>query len=142
VVGRDVRTRLGRQHGEGFAKPRVVADQARDAQQPTARRCEQPPVLALLLRVRRRRKFVEAVGDDQAAAGGKFAAVGTEIIDRLAALGGPAPAPDDQVERVARRPNDWCEFGDPDVARLKVRNALRESQIDLLLAEQARDLVG
>ena len=120
MIGRDVRTGLGGQHGEGLARPRVVRHRPAMQNQSRPAHREQPPVLALVgARRLGRGEFVEAVGDDQAAAAlveiGELAPVGAEIVDRLAARPGPAPAPLDELGRaVAGVPaQDRRPVGDP-----------------------------
>src|SRR6185369_5499371 len=116
--------------------------QPSNAYEAAARRREQPAVLALLLGIARCGELVESVGDDQAASGGKLAAVRAEIVYRLAALSGPAPPPHDKIEAAVVRAHDRGRIGNPDVGRLEVRCALRKAEVDLLLAEQPGDFVG
>src|SRR6185369_12694589 len=142
VIGRNIRARLGGQHGEGLAASGIIADQAGNADEAAAGHLEQPAILPLLLRVGGSRELVETVGDDQAPPAWKLAAVGAEVVNRLAALTGPAPAADDEVESlVGRCPDDRTGIGDSDVTRLQVGDSFGEAKDDLLLAEQARNLV-
>src|SRR5260221_12130020 len=100
MVGSDVETRLGRQHREGFPSSGVVPEQACNAEQPTARLCEQPPALALLLRIGGSGELVEALGKDQAAPARGPAAVGAGNIDPPSPPPRPAPAAGDESGRI------------------------------------------
>ena len=65
VVRCNIRSGLGGQHREPLAQLRNVADNACDPDHPTIWVREEPPILALLLRVRGLRELVEAVREDQ-----------------------------------------------------------------------------
>ena len=74
MVRGDVRSRLHRQHREGFADIGVGAPDTGDTEPGLALLREQPLVLALLLRAVGIRELVEAVRDNETTAARELAA--------------------------------------------------------------------
>src|SRR3546814_18743292 len=58
---------------------------------------EEPFIEAFLRRIRGIGEFVKAVAQNEATLRAEVAALGTDIVDRLAALPWPAPAPVDEL---------------------------------------------
>ena len=123
MVWRDVGPGRHRQHREGLA-----ASVGALRQMPAMQNIGSPRLVNSHLSLRffflsaGLGKLVEAVGDDEAAAGGELAPFGAEIVDGLSFLPRPAPSPLHQISGVAARldrPDDRRGIGDLDVlARL------------------------
>jgi hypothetical protein len=99
VIWQDVRPRLHREHGEGLAHLRRFAPNAGNAEDRLILLCEQPLVLALLLRILGLGELVKAIGDDQATVGIELSALRPEILDRSLVRTRPAPAPLHELTR-------------------------------------------
>src|SRR3546814_15151751 len=87
---------------------------------------EEPFIEAFLRRIRGIGEFVKAVAQNEATLRAEVAALGTDIVDRLAALPWPAPAPVDELAdgRAAAGFHDRRHVGDSQhLARPPVRRA-------------------